>query len=91
MAGCMGKHQEIAKGDPNVYAVHAVVSMENLACSVIVYKDQTFVYVLYCCEFDINHDFIDFWGPVANWGFVAAAMADIEKPPEMLSGNMTGG
>ncbi|KAK9061911.1 hypothetical protein SSX86_019095 [Deinandra increscens subsp. villosa] len=24
MAGCMGKHQEIAKGDPNVYAVHAV-------------------------------------------------------------------
>ncbi|KAK9070446.1 hypothetical protein SSX86_010848 [Deinandra increscens subsp. villosa] len=36
-----------------------VVSMENLACSVIVYKDQTFVYVLYCCEFDINHDFIE--------------------------------
>ncbi|KAI3671420.1 hypothetical protein L1987_87157 [Smallanthus sonchifolius] len=32
-----------------------------------------------------------FWGPVANWGFVTAAMADIEKPPEMLSGNMTGG
>ncbi|KAI7748833.1 hypothetical protein M8C21_024920 [Ambrosia artemisiifolia] len=31
-----------------------------------------------------------FWGPVANWGFVAAALADIEKPPEMLSGNMTG-
>ncbi|KAI3777654.1 hypothetical protein L1987_47455 [Smallanthus sonchifolius] len=31
-----------------------------------------------------------FLGPVANWGFVAAAMTDIEKPPEMLSGNMTG-
>ncbi|GJR43489.1 mitochondrial pyruvate carrier 1-like protein [Tanacetum coccineum] len=30
-----------------------------------------------------------FWGPVANFGFVAAAMADIKKPPEMISGNMT--
>merc|ERR1712183_670120 len=31
-----------------------------------------------------------FWGPVANWGFVAAGLADINKPPEMISGNMTG-
>ncbi|KAF9667996.1 hypothetical protein SADUNF_Sadunf15G0080900 [Salix dunnii] len=31
-----------------------------------------------------------FWGPVANWGFVAAGLADMEKPPEMISGNMTG-
>ncbi|WVY96020.1 hypothetical protein V8G54_028171 [Vigna mungo] len=32
-----------------------------------------------------------FWGPVANWGFVAAGLADMKKPPEMISGNMTGG
>ncbi|KAK7280564.1 hypothetical protein RJT34_25628 [Clitoria ternatea] len=31
-----------------------------------------------------------FWGPVANWGFVAAGLADMNKPPEMISGNMTG-
>ncbi|KAJ6764196.1 MITOCHONDRIAL PYRUVATE CARRIER 1, partial [Salix koriyanagi] len=31
-----------------------------------------------------------FWGPVANWGFVAAGLADMQKPPEMISGNMTG-
>ncbi|XP_047171344.1 mitochondrial pyruvate carrier 1 isoform X2 [Vigna umbellata] len=31
-----------------------------------------------------------FWGPVANWGFVAAGLADMKKPPEMISGNMTG-
>eukprot|EP00246_Nothoceros_aenigmaticus_P003462 TRINITY_DN14625_c0_g2_i2.p1 TRINITY_DN14625_c0_g2~~TRINITY_DN14625_c0_g2_i2.p1 ORF type:complete len:107 (-),score=11.02 TRINITY_DN14625_c0_g2_i2:188-508(-) len=31
-----------------------------------------------------------FWGPVANWGFVAAGFADMSKPPEALSGNMTG-
>ncbi|KAF3976647.1 hypothetical protein CMV_000188 [Castanea mollissima] len=31
-----------------------------------------------------------FWGPVANWGFVAAGLADINKPPELISGNMTG-
>ncbi|GAU18023.1 hypothetical protein TSUD_51330, partial [Trifolium subterraneum] len=31
-----------------------------------------------------------FWGPVANWGFVAAGLADINKPAEMISGNMTG-
>ncbi|GKB71450.1 mitochondrial pyruvate carrier 1-like protein [Tanacetum coccineum] len=30
-----------------------------------------------------------FWGPVVIFGFVASAMADIKKPPEMISGNMT--
>ncbi|KAL6175018.1 hypothetical protein ACLB2K_051661 [Fragaria x ananassa] len=30
-----------------------------------------------------------FWGPVANWGFVAAGLADMSKPPEKISGNMT--
>uniref|UniRef100_A0A7S2V0I2 Mitochondrial pyruvate carrier n=1 Tax=Fibrocapsa japonica TaxID=94617 RepID=A0A7S2V0I2_9STRA len=30
-----------------------------------------------------------FWGPVANWGFVLAAMMDFNKPPEMISGTMT--
>ncbi|XP_061362138.1 mitochondrial pyruvate carrier 1-like [Gastrolobium bilobum] len=31
-----------------------------------------------------------FWGPVANWGFVAAGLVDMNKPPEMISGNLTG-
>lgn len=31
-----------------------------------------------------------FWGPVANWGFVLAGLADSQKPPEQISGNMTG-
>lgn len=31
-----------------------------------------------------------FWGPVANWGFVLAALMDSQKPPEMISGPMTG-
>ncbi|XP_043706818.1 mitochondrial pyruvate carrier 1-like [Telopea speciosissima] len=31
-----------------------------------------------------------FWGPIANWGFVIAGLADTQKPPEMISGNMTG-
>ncbi|RLN33658.1 hypothetical protein C2845_PM03G33040 [Panicum miliaceum] len=30
-----------------------------------------------------------FWGPVANWGFVIAGLVDMNKPPEMISGNMT--
>ncbi|KAF3329714.1 Mitochondrial pyruvate carrier 1 [Carex littledalei] len=30
-----------------------------------------------------------FWGPVANCGFIVAAFIDAEKPPEMISGNMT--
>ncbi|WOL06550.1 mitochondrial pyruvate carrier 1 isoform X1 [Canna indica] len=30
-----------------------------------------------------------FWGPIANWGFVAAGLVDMQKPPEMISGNMT--
>ncbi|CAH9068808.1 unnamed protein product [Cuscuta europaea] len=30
-----------------------------------------------------------FWGPIANWGFVAAALLDTQKPPEMISGEMS--
>ncbi|KAK4365500.1 hypothetical protein RND71_016858 [Anisodus tanguticus] len=30
-----------------------------------------------------------FWGPVANWGFVIAGLVDTQKPPEMISSNMT--
>lgn len=28
--------------------------------------------------------------PVANWGFVVAGLADTQKPPENISGTMTG-
>ncbi|OEL17245.1 Mitochondrial pyruvate carrier 1 [Dichanthelium oligosanthes] len=31
-----------------------------------------------------------FWGPVSNWGIILASVADTKKPPEMISGNMTG-
>ncbi|KAF5182176.1 Mitochondrial pyruvate carrier [Thalictrum thalictroides] len=31
-----------------------------------------------------------FWGPVSNLGFVAAGLVDTQKPPELISGNMTG-
>ncbi|KAI5451370.1 hypothetical protein NCC49_001679 [Naganishia albida] len=30
-----------------------------------------------------------FWGPVANWGLPIAAIADIQKDPEMISGVMS--
>eukprot|EP01086_Lenisia_limosa_P007250 TRINITY_DN2678_c0_g1_i1.p1 TRINITY_DN2678_c0_g1~~TRINITY_DN2678_c0_g1_i1.p1 ORF type:complete len:117 (-),score=22.69 TRINITY_DN2678_c0_g1_i1:46-396(-) len=30
-----------------------------------------------------------FWGPVANWGIPIAAMFDMRKDPEMISGPMT--
>ncbi|KAJ1653946.1 pyruvate transporter mpc1 [Dispira simplex] len=30
-----------------------------------------------------------FWGPVANWGLPLAAMADMKKDPEIISGKMT--
>ncbi|KAK9703886.1 pyruvate transporter mpc1 [Basidiobolus ranarum] len=30
-----------------------------------------------------------FWGPVANWGIPLAAIADMKKDPEMISGKMT--
>ncbi|KAJ3270316.1 pyruvate transporter mpc1 [Terramyces sp. JEL0728] len=31
-----------------------------------------------------------FWGPIANWGLPLAAIADTNKSPEYISGNMTG-
>ncbi|CAD5210694.1 unnamed protein product [Bursaphelenchus okinawaensis] len=30
-----------------------------------------------------------FWGPVANWGLPLAALSDLKKNPDMISGNMT--
>lgn len=30
-----------------------------------------------------------FWGPVANWGFVLAGMADAQKTPDNISPKMT--
>uniref|UniRef100_A0A0G4GWD6 Mitochondrial pyruvate carrier n=1 Tax=Chromera velia CCMP2878 TaxID=1169474 RepID=A0A0G4GWD6_9ALVE len=30
-----------------------------------------------------------FWGPVANWGFVVAGLADMQKSPEIISTKMT--
>ncbi len=33
---------------------------------------------------------VHFWGPVANSGLVVAAVMDMSKPPEMISGRMTG-
>eukprot|EP00877_Chromochloris_zofingiensis_P005758 jgi/Chrzof1/15183/Cz09g30190.t1 len=30
-----------------------------------------------------------FWGPVANWGFVLAGLADMRKEPDVISPNMT--
>lgn len=30
-----------------------------------------------------------FWGPVANWGLPLAAIADMKKSPEIISGRMT--
>ncbi|CEF96487.1 Mitochondrial pyruvate carrier [Ostreococcus tauri] len=31
-----------------------------------------------------------FWGPVANWGFVLAGLADTKKAEDKISGPMTG-
>ncbi|XP_053397654.1 mitochondrial pyruvate carrier 1-like isoform X2 [Mercenaria mercenaria] len=30
-----------------------------------------------------------FWGPIANWGLPLAAIADMKKDPEKISGKMT--
>ncbi|KAG9447208.1 hypothetical protein H6P81_013336 [Aristolochia fimbriata] len=30
-----------------------------------------------------------FWGPVSNMGFILAGLVDTQKPPELISGNMT--
>ncbi|ESO94804.1 hypothetical protein LOTGIDRAFT_117918 [Lottia gigantea] len=30
-----------------------------------------------------------FWGPVANWGLPLAALGDLKKDPEIISGKMT--
>eukprot|EP00922_Rhytidocystis_sp_ex-Travisia-forbesii_P027170 GHVS01039853.1.p1 GENE.GHVS01039853.1~~GHVS01039853.1.p1 ORF type:complete len:125 (+),score=5.22 GHVS01039853.1:192-566(+) len=31
-----------------------------------------------------------FWGPMANWGFVLAGLADMTKSPDRISERMTG-
>lgn len=48
---------------------------------------------MYCVfnQFDVRLFSISthFWGPVANWGIPIAALADIRKDPDIISGKMT--
>ena len=32
---------------------------------------------------------VHFWGPACNWALVLAALADANKPPELISRNVT--
>lgn len=45
---------------------------------------RTKLYLCYLCV-SVQH----FWGPVANWGLPIAAITDMKKSPEIISGRMT--
>ncbi|KAF4794840.1 hypothetical protein TURU_098313 [Turdus rufiventris] len=38
-----------------------------------------------------SKNLLHFWGPVANWGLPVAAINDMKKSPEIVSGRMTFG
>uniref|UniRef100_A0A8C7ILT5 Mitochondrial pyruvate carrier n=1 Tax=Oncorhynchus kisutch TaxID=8019 RepID=A0A8C7ILT5_ONCKI len=40
-------------------------------------------------EYLMRYDTFHFWGPVANWGLPIAAISDMKKSPEIISGRMT--
>uniref|UniRef100_A0A3Q3KX68 Mitochondrial pyruvate carrier n=1 Tax=Labrus bergylta TaxID=56723 RepID=A0A3Q3KX68_9LABR len=46
---------------------------------------QSKVHTTFCIYVCVQH----FWGPVANWGLPIAAIADMKKSPEIISGRMT--
>uniref|UniRef100_A0A8C6XSS9 Mitochondrial pyruvate carrier n=1 Tax=Naja naja TaxID=35670 RepID=A0A8C6XSS9_NAJNA len=39
--------------------------------------------------FQFSSGIMHFWGPVANWGLPIAAISDMKKSPEIISGRMT--
>uniref|UniRef100_A0A8B9Z4B3 Mitochondrial pyruvate carrier n=1 Tax=Buteo japonicus TaxID=224669 RepID=A0A8B9Z4B3_9AVES len=41
------------------------------------------------CYFLESFRLCHFWGPVANWGLPVAAINDMKKSPEIISGRMT--
>ncbi|KAM5164689.1 mitochondrial pyruvate carrier 1 isoform 2-T2 [Mantella aurantiaca] len=44
----------------------------------------------YLMSIDIFYNSLQhFWGPVANWGLPIAAINDMKKSPEIISGRMT--
>lgn len=50
------------------------------------------LYSLICCCTYVKCQFLQhFWGPVANWGLPIAAITDMKKSPEIISGRMTFG
>uniref|UniRef100_A0A8C5N9Y8 Mitochondrial pyruvate carrier n=1 Tax=Gouania willdenowi TaxID=441366 RepID=A0A8C5N9Y8_GOUWI len=40
-------------------------------------------------DYLMRYEFDHFWGPVANWGLPIAAITDMKKSPEIISGRMT--
>uniref|UniRef100_A0A6I8PM53 Mitochondrial pyruvate carrier n=2 Tax=Ornithorhynchus anatinus TaxID=9258 RepID=A0A6I8PM53_ORNAN len=69
----------------------------NVLCEIketlLFLKGLTCFYFLPCfsCGYldDLSQISTHFWGPVANWGLPVAAINDMKKSPEIISGRMT--
>lgn len=65
------------------FFVFRIFSVVRLCC----YLNDSNLHYLFIFT---NHIFsTHFWGPIANWGIPIAALADIRKSPDMISGKMT--
>lgn len=59
----------------------------HMLCSCIIFKSLSIKLYIVILHVHLQH----FWGPVANWGLPIAAISDMKKSPEIISGRMTFG
>ncbi|XP_069929390.1 mitochondrial pyruvate carrier 1 isoform X1 [Oryctolagus cuniculus] len=92
-----------SQNDRKNVCVAAVVLSLNPACPCAaevtwdpaLRKHLTFYLFIYfaclpCLQLrDSSQNSTHFWGPVANWGLPIAAINDMKKSPEIISGRMT--
>ncbi|KAM3267028.1 mitochondrial pyruvate carrier 1-like isoform X1 [Capsicum annuum] len=73
-------------GESDTGAASKVKSLRNLGIPHSVSQMATFKAFL---NSPVGPKTTHFWGPVANWGIITAGILDTQKPPDVISGNMT--
>lgn len=86
---CIEYHLKILCKIASQNAFHRIVDNFFHRVKTFLFWMQWWMWILNQCNVIYLLFSTHFWGPIANWGIPIAALADIRKNPEIISGKMT--